>query len=86
MRNPSDSKTIEVHGLSGYQVNRSEQKVRITQQGYQGPKERNRCEKCRYVMAQTSFPDTQYERHYLRCAVGDFPVLRGGICREFKAD
>lgn len=79
MRNPGDTQTAELEGLPPAQPNRSAQAVARAQQGYQGPKERTRCETCRYVMG-------GFDRDPLRCALGDFPVMRGGLCREWLKD
>lgn len=86
MRSPHDTTTAEIDALEPFTPSRSRIKLEVAAQGYKGPKERERCEVCRYCMCDVRNPDTLMERTYLRCAVGQFPVLRGGICREFKAD
>lgn len=57
---------------------RTTQAVRIERMAYTGPKERPRCETCRHC-------ELHDVAHLIRCELGDFPVMRGGICREWSA-
>ncbi len=75
MRNTSDLATAEIPGLPTWSTAPTGQRFTMQQQGYQGPKERDRCETCRFVCG--GFPG-----HPLRCALGDFPVQRGGLCPQ----
>jgi hypothetical protein len=57
---------------------RTTQAERMQRMAYTGPKERPRCETCQHAQ-------TIAEGGYLiRCELGGFPVLRGGLCREFE--
>lgn len=58
---------------------RTTQAQRMEAMGYQGPKERPCCASCAWA---TWAPEDLYA---VRCGKGEFPVLRGGSCREWLA-
>jgi hypothetical protein len=84
MRSTSDRQTAELDGLPPY-APAPGQKLAMATQGYQGPKERTRCETCRFCAVTFLNPDSLSEREVRRCGVGDFPVKRGGLCTRFEA-
>lgn len=81
MRCEHDTLTAELPGipLAPVKPPRTTQAQRIERMGYQGPKERKRCENCVYA---TWASDDLWA---IRCDAGDFPVLRGGLCNEWSA-
>lgn len=74
MRNAHDQVTAEIPGLPAHKKV-SPQQARILELGYQGPKERDRCETCRFVCG-------GFAGEPLRCSLGEFPVMRGGLCSQ----
>ncbi len=87
MRCEHDTLTAELPGLPLLPVKppRTTQAQRIERMGYQGTKERPRCESCRNCDIDYRNPNSLYEFEVRRCTAGDFPVLRGGICNEWTA-
>lgn len=81
MRDPADKATAELPTLPGYRLPPSQRDSagkRARKQGYQGPKDRPRCETCTHVHAYT----LAIER--FRCVQGDFQVMRGGVCQRYE--
>jgi len=86
MIDPHDHVTQTIAGVPPLPVpeprtNAAQRRERL---GYQGPKERARCETCTYCVLQIRNPDQLNEEEVLRCDVGDFPVHRGGLCSQWK--
>lgn len=64
---------------------RTTQAERMARQGYNGPKVRPSCQHCQHCEVIVHRPDQLDELELRRCKVGDFPVLKGGICNEWAA-
>lgn len=86
MLDPHDHATETIPGVPPLPapVPRTNQAQRRAELGYQGPKERPRCEACTYCTLHIRNPDQLNEEEVLRCDQGDFPVHRGGMCFAFK--
>jgi hypothetical protein len=85
MRNTTDQATAELPTLEGYQYKRNDrdnQSKRAAALGYMGPKERARCEICSHFKKHVAPPN--YDREFPRCTLGNFQVMRGGLCSMFK--
>lgn len=82
MRCEHDTHTAELPGLPALPVKppRTTQAQRMQRMGYEGPKERARCETCLHACLAND------DGYLIRCDLGDFPVLRGGLCREWSAE
>lgn len=78
MRCEHDTHTAELPGLPARPIRppRTTQPQRMQLMGYEGPKERKRCESCVHSWGD-SYP-------MIRCNRGDFPVHRGGLCGEWE--
>lgn len=87
MRDTTDQATAELQGYPAYHykaAERDNQGKRAAALGYQGPKERPRCETCQHVDIQVLNPDAMHEREIRRCKLGAFQVMRGGICSKHR--
>lgn len=79
---PAEREQLALPGVPAAPVKapRTTQAQRMHRMGYEGPKERPRCETCLHCCL------VEGEGYQLvRCDLGDFPVLRGGLCREWSA-
>lgn len=86
MRCEHDTFTVELPGIAELPAKppKTTQAERMQAMAYQGPKQRRRCESCRFSCIVYLNPDSLAVRELIRCSVGDFPVLRGGICDEWE--
>lgn len=87
MRCEHDTLTAELPGIPPAPVKppKTTQAQRIERMGYQGPKERPSCHQCQHCRIDYRNPDSLMEFEVIRCAVGDFPIMRGGLCNEWSA-
>lgn len=81
MRCEHDTATAELPGIPPAPVKptRTTQAQRMNRMGYQGPKDRQRCETCLHSCFAAD------DSNLIRCELGDFPVMRGGLCAEWEA-
>jgi hypothetical protein len=87
MRDTKDKATAELDGLPEYQrkiMDRDNMAKRAAALGYQGPKERPRCETCANCTVIVLNPDALNERERHKCQLGAFDVQRGGICPKHR--
>ena len=82
MRCEHDTATAELPGVPPAPIKppRTTQAQRMERMGYTGPKERARCETCKFCDVEVIGEDSLYEVERRRCKLGEFPVLRGGLC------
>jgi len=87
MRCEHDTLTAELPGIPPAPVKppRTTQAQRIERMGYLGPKTRPSCQHCHHCELSIVHPDQLNELEMRRCKLGDFPVLKGGICNEWSA-
>lgn len=87
MRCEHDTHTAELPGIPARPVTppKTTQAQRLARMGYQAPKERPCCANCKAFDPYCLNPDSLSEREMPRCKAGDFPVLRGGVCKEWQA-
>jgi len=80
-RLPAEREQLALPGVPVAPVKapRTTQAQRMELMGYEGPKDRPSCASC--VWSSWS-PEDLYA---IRCTKGDFPVLRGGLCRQWTA-
>lgn len=84
---PDDTQTMTIPGIPELPVKpvKTTQADRMQRMGYEGPKDRPRCESCLHSAFFYLNADSLAEVTLLRCQLGDFPVLRGGICTDWTA-